>query len=237
MEAAVRDIVEDGVGLQKAALTYEIDKMTLLRYLAKPHLRNVALWLVCNGINANRNYIAPFLILPRVRAKEYIYNGATPGTMDIGHPKHSDWMKKKNFMQFLDHLVISETYISLDITDYAKKSGVILLTFPPHTSHSLYPLDVAVYSSLQGVRTPMKIHNIGEIVGAAPLSFTPRNIISGFKVTGIHPFNRDIFTDEDFLPASTTDRPNPEVSKENPSDQQTTASKGVKFKFRAWKIK
>ncbi|KAJ8877689.1 hypothetical protein PR048_022144 [Dryococelus australis] len=92
---------------------------------------------VCNGINAIGNYIPPFLILPRVSVKEYMYNGASPGTMGVGHPKHSAWMTKENFMQFLDHFVKhvkcsvennifllldnSETHISLDIIDFAKK--------------------------------------------------------------------------------------------------------------------
>jgi hypothetical protein len=32
-----------------------------------------------------------------------------------------------------------------------------------------------------------------------PNALTPKNIKSGFLVIGIWPFNRDIFTDEDFL--------------------------------------
>lgn len=37
-------------------------------------------------------------------------------------------------------------------------------------------------------------------------SVTPENIIDGFKSTGIYPFNKNIFTDADFLPSSVTDR-------------------------------
>ncbi|XP_054259387.1 uncharacterized protein LOC128984126 [Macrosteles quadrilineatus] len=207
---------------------------------------------VCNAINAIGNYIPPFIILPRVNVKEYMYIGAPPGSVGVGHAKHSGWMTQDNFIQFLDHFVKhvkcskenkvlmlmdnSETHISLDIIDLAKKSGIILLTFPPHTSHRLQPLDVAVYAPFKGAcdraaqqwllnhpGTPMTIYNIGEVVGAAfPVSFTPKNIISGFQATGIHPFKREVFTDEDFLPASTTDRPNPEASEGNSSDQQPT---------------
>ncbi|CAH1957908.1 unnamed protein product [Acanthoscelides obtectus] len=39
---------------------------------------------------------------------------------------------------------------------------------------------------------------------------TPLNIQKGFKVTGIWPFNRQIFQDDEFLPSEVTDRPKPE---------------------------
>ena len=37
---------------------------------------------------------------------------------------------------------------------------------------------------------------------------------SAFKATGVFPLNRDIYTDEDFLPAKVTNRPNPTGSDE-----------------------
>ena len=36
---------------------------------------------------------------------------------------------------------------------------------------------------------------------------TPLNIKSGFRATGIEPFDENVFTEEDFLPSSVTDRP------------------------------
>jgi hypothetical protein len=54
----------------------------------------------------------------------------------------------------------------------------------------------------------MAIYNIPSIVSQSlPNVLTPKNIKSEFLVTGIWPFNRDIFTDEDFLPSDVTDRP------------------------------
>jgi hypothetical protein len=44
-----------------------------------------------------------------------------------------------------------------------------------------------------------------------------RNIQSGFWVTGIFPFNRDIFTDADFAPGYVLNRPEPEPFKSNAS--------------------
>ena len=38
-------------------------------------------------------------------------------------------------------------------------------------------------------------------------SLTIRNIQNGFGVSGIHPYNRNVFTDEDFAPAEVTNCP------------------------------
>lgn len=105
----------------------------------------------------------------------------------------------------------------------ASDAGIVMLTFPPHTSHKLQPLDVSVYSSLKSnynqavdarlMNNPGKTFDIyciaetnGQIYSKV---FCPGNIVSGFEKTGIFPFNRDIFTDEDFLGSFVSDRPNP----------------------------
>ena len=52
------------------------------------------------------------------------------------------------------------------------------------------------------------IYNVAQCVGVAyPRGVTPVNIIAGFKKTGIFPFDRHVFNEEDFLPSSVTDRP------------------------------
>ena len=43
-----------------------------------------------------------------------------------------------------------ESYLSLNVYDIAKENGLIILTFPPHWSHKLQPLDVSVYGPLKG---------------------------------------------------------------------------------------
>jgi len=54
---------------------------------------------------------------------------------------------------------------------------------------------------------------------------TPENIRSGFRVTGIYPFDRNIFTPDEFMSTYATDRPIQEVRQpdapfiaDNPSD-------------------
>jgi hypothetical protein len=54
----------------------------------------------------------------------------------------------------------------------------------------------------------MTIYDIPSIASQSlPNALTPKNMKSGFLVTGIWPFNRDIFTDENFLSSVVTDRP------------------------------
>ena len=51
--------------------------------------------------------------------------------------------------------------------------------------------------------------------------FSKKNMESVFKATGVFPLNRDIYTEEDFLPAEVTNRPNPTVSDETQQIEKT----------------
>lgn len=54
----------------------------------------------------------------------------------------------------------------------------------------------------------MTIYDVPSIVrDALPLALNPLNVIKGFQVTGIEPYNKEIFSDCDFLPSSVTDHP------------------------------
>ncbi|XP_057709153.1 zinc finger protein 40-like isoform X2 [Corythoichthys intestinalis] len=202
---------------------------------------------VACAVNATGNAIPPMFVFPRVCFKEQFLNGSPAGS--VGHSTRSGWMNEEAFIIFMNHFIRQtncstnhpvllildnhESHISLKAVTTAKENGVVMLTLPPHTSHRLQPLEKTVYYSIKTyynravdgwMRTnpgrTVTIYQIPGLVNQAFMSaMTPRNITSGFRVTGIFPFNRDIFPDEDYAPSMLTDRSNPEKpSTSTPAD-------------------
>lgn len=119
-----------------------------------------------------------------------------------------------------------ESHISVPAIRLAKENGVILVTLHPHTSNKMQPLDKSVFGPFKTyfnqaaneklmtpghIGKPLTIYDIAELVGKAfPPAFTPMNIANGFKATGFHPLNENIFSDADFLAANFSDCPLPQ---------------------------
>ncbi len=198
--------------------------------------RGVLVTLI-GAANAMGNHIPPVLIFPRVHPKENMVIGAPPGTIPEANP--SGWVNERIFLNWMKHFVKftgalpnkrillifdnHESHLSPNVVKYAKENGVVLLTIPPHTSHRLQPLDVAVYGPLKIFygeeldtwhrNNPGKtftIYNIAAAFGNVyARAFSTLNIMSGFEQTGIYPFNDQIFKDKDYLSSYVTDRPLP----------------------------
>ena len=192
---------------------------------------------VCCAVSAIGNTVPPMFVFPRVHYKDSFVNGAPPNSIGAALP--SGWMTAENFLTFMKHFVRHvrcsqeetvllildnhESHLSIEVLEFAKENGVIMLSFPQHTSHKLQPLDRSVYgpfkkyynSACDGwiVGHPgrtMTIYDIAGVVGTAfPRAMTPANTLSGFRVSGISPFDRFIFNEDYFLPSAVTDMPNP----------------------------
>ena len=186
-------------------------------------------------VSAIGTVVPPLFIFPRVNFKEHFTRGGP--TDCIGRASRSGWMLADIFVEYLKHLVKHtkcstdkkillimdnhDTHISLEAIDTAKANGIVLLTIPPHTSHRLQPLDCSVYGpfksaynrALDGwVRSnpgkTVSIYEIPALVNQAQMvAVTAANIVAGFRVTGISPFNSDVFPDSDFASAAPTDQP------------------------------
>lgn len=188
-------------------------------------------------INAAGGSIPPTFIFPRVNFKNDMLTNGPTGALGLAHL--SGWMTEESFVLAMEHFVkhVSPTkenpalilmdnhssHVNLRVIEFAREKSVIILTFPPHCSHKLQPLDVAVYGPfktryriamnewmLSNPGKTVTIYQVGQFVRDAYLAaFSLQNVTQGFVRTGIYPLNSNIFSDDEFLCSYVTDRPYP----------------------------
>jgi len=113
--------------------------------------------------SASGSYIPPLLIFPRVRLNPDFEEEAPPGSLVVCHP--SGWMQSEIFVQWLHHfikhthptkenpiLLLLDGHVTqvknLEVIDVARKNNIVIICFPPHTTHKLQPLDVSFMGPL-----------------------------------------------------------------------------------------
>ncbi|KAJ8869936.1 hypothetical protein PR048_028947 [Dryococelus australis] len=99
--------------------------------------------------------------------------------------------------------------------DFAKENNVLLLSFVPHTTHKMQPLDIGVYM-------PLKLCFEQAICTLHVAS--AQNVISGFRSSGIWPYNPHIFSDVDSAPASVAEHSDPEYASDIWNGRSETTS-------------
>ncbi|KAB0797555.1 hypothetical protein PPYR_08548 [Photinus pyralis] len=165
------------------------------------------------AVSATGGFIPPLFIFPRVHYKEHFIRSGPVGC--IGPCNPSGWMNEEHFCKFHQHFVKMtkcskdqpclllldnhNSHLSIEGLNYAKNNGLVMLSFPPHCSHRLQPLDRSVYG-------PFK-----KYVNSVSDSW----MINHPGACGIFLFNQDIFSDHDFAPSYVTDRPNLEENTSN----------------------
>lgn len=189
------------------------------------------------AVSATGNSIPPFFVFPRVHFREHFVTSGPPGC--YGSANSSGWMNENTFYEYMVHFVRHtkcnkehpllllldnhDSHLSIKTLDFCKDNGIVVLSFPPHCSHRLQPLDRSVYGPFKHyvnmacdnwIRThpgkSMTIYDIPAIVREAlPSAVSCKNVMAGFSCTGIYPFNQNIFSEADFAPGYATDRPNP----------------------------
>jgi hypothetical protein len=188
------------------------------------------------AISATGNTVPPFFIFPRANFGAHFLNGAPAGSE--GDANLTGWMKAEQFLKFVKHFISHvkhskerpvvllldnhNSHLSIAALDHCKENGVTVLAFPHHCSHKLQPLDRSVSGPLKTYVNrafdawitnhpgqTMTIYDLTVIVNMSLNSAaTPANIKAGFLATGIFPYNRDVFPNEEFL-SYVTDRPTP----------------------------
>lgn len=147
-------------------------------------------------------------------------------------------MQEYNFLTFLKHfanpskvnmeskrlLLLDDhtSHLSFAVIGFCKVNGIVMLIFPPHTSHKLEPLDQSVYGTVKKMINTvsdfwmrmnpgkiMTINGIPDLVKTElPAAPTLKNIQAGFQCCGIWPFNIAALEEWDFAPLQLTDRQN-----------------------------
>jgi hypothetical protein len=115
------------------------------------------------AINAVRKHLPPMLIFSRVHYKEFMLKAAPVESKGGANP--SGWSNERLFMEsldpFIEHAKPSkeepvllfldnhESHVNVLVIKKARNTGIIMITFPPHTSHKLQPLDRTVFCSFK----------------------------------------------------------------------------------------
>ncbi|XP_043234053.1 uncharacterized protein LOC122387709 [Amphibalanus amphitrite] len=185
---------------------------------------------VACAVNATGNAMPPFFVFPRVRYSDSFVDGGPAGSDGYATPK--GWMTSEVFLLAFQHFVKHakpskerpvlllmdnhESHMSLALIMEAREAGVVILTFPPHCSHRLQPLDVSVYGPVKRFYQTSMTEYMLSHPGRRPsiydlpaifrrpfeLGMTPSNILSGFRATGIFPLDSNIFPEESFAAES-----------------------------------
>lgn len=206
---------------------------------------------MCCCISASGNALPPAYIFPRMRFKSSMLRGAPAGSLGLAN--QSGWMNCDIFPEVLHHFIknmaVSKENPGILILDnhgshytwdallLAREHGLSLATIPPHCSHKMQPLDVGVFGPFKRFYTQacddwhcsnpgaaITIHYVAELSNRAYVkAFNPENITSSFRRTGIFPLNTEIFTEDEFLPSTVTDRDTLEENFQQ-TGEQTPAS-------------
>lgn len=213
--------------------------------VAPEHAENVTVVACANAVG---NVIPPMILFKGQRMKPTFEDGLPPGSAVQMAPKGS--MTTELFIQFLHHfakfmqpppvlLILDGAASHLDFTiaDVANSLGITLLCLPSNTTHELQPMDKSVFRSFEHFwdeellryweRHPERTMNKERFSEV----FTPvwgkcmtiENIVSGFRATGIWPFNKNAIPVHAYAPSLATQRNNPEVRIEDEAPIATSS--------------
>ena len=183
-------------------------------------------------MSAGGNYCPPFIIFPRKKMNDRLMRDTPPGS--VGAVSDSGWSDSQIFLSWLEHFIKNvkpsvneKVLLLLDghsshktlAAELARANGIILLCFPPHTTHKLQPLDVSFFFPLKQAYNSecdkwmlanagqrITFFDMGGLFGKAyGRAATHANAVAGFRATGCWPWNPDVFSAEDFASSGMTD--------------------------------
>ncbi|KAJ2954232.1 hypothetical protein O0L34_g2477 [Tuta absoluta] len=206
---------------------------------ASEHGENVT---IVGCANAVGNPIPPMIIFKGIRKKTEFEQDLPPGSIVRMAPKGS--MTTELFIDFLAHLAKYKTagkcllvfdgakcHLDFRIVEEADKYDITLYCLPSNTTQELQPLDKSCYKPFESywdrevLEHLYKNHaqKLSKTTFNAILSkvwsqcMTLTNITSGFRATGLYPFNPNVIPESAYAPSTLTERPQAEQDNLNHS--------------------
>ena len=172
----------------------------------------------CAG-NAHGERLPPFILYKGKNMYQRWMQGGPAGA--VYGISESGWMDASNFLSWFCKLFLPAvahltktapvvlffdghySHISMELINQARANKVVLMCFPPNTTHLLQPLDVGVFAPLKNawraILKQYKLETRGEhaskevfpslIAKLWETSFMPKHCIGGFRSAGLTPFS------------------------------------------------
>lgn len=188
---------------------------------------------VVGAMSADGIYVPPMFLFKRKNINDRLLKNSPPGS--IGFPSATGWIDCNLFVRYPQHFIAcvqpSESrpillvldghcsHKSIEAIELARQNYITMLTIPPHTSHRLQPLDLTFFGPLKTMYNRQvdkwMLSHPGKRVTDYELCqiFSPayqqvasiEKAVKGFQCSGVMPYDPDVFSDEDFAPASVTE--------------------------------
>ena len=191
---------------------------------------------ILSCVSASGFVLPPLMVYPRkICVPDKLKEGAIPNTLFKN--SESGWINSQLFAEWFAFFIKNipparpvllvqdghSSHTSIELIEMARENNVTILCLPAHTSHILQPLNVGVFKSFKASFNKtcgnyMKQHPgrvittdvlASMIAQAYPTSFTPVNVLSGFKKAGVYPFNPSEVDDRQLAPSTAFQKEKP----------------------------
>jgi hypothetical protein len=125
------------------------------------------------------------------------------------------------------------SHVTMDFIEYCHQNRILLAIFPPHSTHTLQPLDVVMFKPLSSAYSSELAHHQQQALGHLPIkkgdffplfwsawitSFKKETILKSFEATGIWPMNADVILQRFSNTSTESIRGQTDASRLSPSD-------------------